>query len=86
MAPVLKIIFFGLFYIMASPKHFFESSYKKFGLLALGGQEDVKPEEYSNYIKILYLPKGFNVTIDFNSFNIQDDSLFFIKHQSISGN
>ncbi len=64
---------------MASAKHFFESSYKKFGLLALGSSDELKPEEYNNYIKILYLPKGFNVTVNFNSFNIQHDSLFFIN-------
>lgn len=60
----------------------FEQNYKKLGLL-LVDEESVRAvnsdEQYKALIKILFLPKGYALTIDFRQFVTTQDSLFFIN-------
>lgn len=58
----------------------FESNYKKFGMITLNQQslDHVNTAQYKPYIKILYLPAGYTVTVDFRQFTTKKPSLFFI--------
>jgi AraC family transcriptional activator of pobA len=61
--------------------NYFESNYKKFGFLPLDQTtlERVNHEKYKPYIKILYLPAAYSLTVDFNQFHTTRHSLFFIN-------
>lgn len=60
----------------------FESNYKKLGLLQVN-QAGIdlfnESEIYKPYIKILLLPKGYTINVDFKQFTTTQDSLFFIN-------
>jgi AraC-like DNA-binding protein len=60
---------------------FFESNYKKFGLLPLRNQtiNAVNNEKHKSYIKIFYLPEGSLLKVDFKQFKTSRPSLFFVN-------
>ncbi len=62
-------------------KPYFESNHKKLGLLAVNADtlDEVNDAQYKPYIKVLYLPAGYALTVDFKLYTIQTDSLFFIN-------
>lgn len=59
----------------------FESNYKKLGFLVLNQEtvEAINSDEYKAYIKVLYLPEDYQVTIDFKQYQTKSASLFFIN-------
>lgn len=59
----------------------FESNHKKFGYLIIDGNAmtDINNEFYKSYIKILYLPAGYTLTIDFKQYNTFRPALFFVN-------
>lgn len=58
----------------------FESSLKKLGLVRVSGENsgDVNDGIYKSYIKIFYLPKGYEITVDFGKHEIAKPSLLFV--------
>ncbi len=61
--------------------HAFESNYKKLGFLTLNTDmaDAVNDEQYKPYIKILLLPAGYTLTIDFRQYETSRPSLFFVN-------
>ncbi|KRB55642.1 AraC family transcriptional regulator [Flavobacterium sp. Root186] len=59
----------------------FESNYKKLGFLILNQEtvEEINGDDYKAYIKVLYLPEGYEITIDFKQYQTSSPSLFFIN-------
>lgn len=59
----------------------FESNYKKLGFLVLNQEtvEAINSDGYKAYIKVLYLPKDYQITIDFKQYQTKSPSLFFIN-------
>jgi AraC family transcriptional activator of pobA len=60
----------------------FELNYKKIGLLIVNDESVSKinnDAQYKSLIRILFLPKGYTVTIDFQQYTTKEDSLFFIN-------
>jgi len=66
---------------MHNTSTYFESNYKKLGLLILNDEviSEINAEQYKGYIKVLYANPGAIVTIDFKQYNPQAPSLFFIN-------
>jgi AraC-like DNA-binding protein len=62
-------------------QNLFESSIKKLGLLSIDGEvvNTVNSDQYKAYIKILYLPAGYKLKVDFNYYETKQQSLFFIS-------
>ncbi|MFH7015456.1 helix-turn-helix domain-containing protein [Flavobacterium sp. FlaQc-47] len=60
---------------------FFESNYKKLGFLVLNQDSihEINGDYYKPYIKVLYLPENYLVTIDFKQYQTSSPSLFFIN-------
>jgi AraC-like DNA-binding protein len=60
--------------------HLQEFEYKKFGYLEFGRNEaeKVKQPLFNEFIKILFLTKGSDVQVDFNSYRLEKDTVFFI--------
>ncbi|MFZ0597306.1 MAG: AraC family transcriptional regulator [Flavobacterium sp.] len=60
---------------------FFESNYKKLGFLVLNQDsiDEINGDDYKPYIKVLYLPGNYLVTIDFKQYRTSSPSLFFIN-------
>ncbi|QSB25640.1 AraC family transcriptional regulator [Flavobacterium sp. CLA17] len=65
---------------MNNPK-IFESNYKKLGfkVLSTDSMEEINGDYYKPYIKVLYLPEDYAVTIDFKRYKTSTPSLFFIN-------
>ncbi len=59
----------------------FETPYKKLGLKLINqpAVDDIKTSIYKAYIKVLYLPPGYTVTVDFRQYVTQAPSLFFVN-------
>src|SRR5688572_27195630 len=59
----------------------FESNLKKLGLVLVNSQsvEAIHSNLYKPYIKVLYLPKGYKLTVDFNTYTTKQSTLFFIS-------
>jgi|SRR5690606_4902899 len=59
----------------------FASKYKKIGHFSFSNAtlDRIDDEEFRPYIKVLFAPAGYNLTIDFNSYKIDTASLFFIN-------
>lgn len=62
-------------------QNLFESNLKTLGLILVNNQsiQAINSDLYKNYIKILYLPKGYKLKIDFNTFTTKQSTLFFIS-------
>ncbi|WP_259014017.1 helix-turn-helix domain-containing protein [Emticicia fluvialis] len=58
----------------------FEASLKKLGLLNVNNESSkvINNGAYKAYIKILYLPAGYQLTVDFNVYTTTQNSLFFV--------
>ncbi|SDH41441.1 AraC-type DNA-binding protein [Chitinophaga filiformis] len=54
---------------------------KEFGILPVDAAASTQANDafYQPYIKVLYLKKGSQVTIDFSTYKLKDDALFFIN-------
>jgi AraC-like DNA-binding protein len=63
-----------------SKRNQFESNLKRFGLLHVteGSLDSINGDMYKQYIKVLYLPKGYKLTVDFGVYTTQQASLFFV--------
>jgi AraC family 4-hydroxyphenylacetate 3-monooxygenase operon regulatory protein len=61
----------------------FEDDYKKFGFehFSQNNFEGVERIKSQPYIKVLYLPVGYELTVDFNHYKTESPSLFFITYQ-----
>ncbi|SHG29379.1 helix-turn-helix domain-containing protein [Flavobacterium defluvii] len=59
----------------------FESNYKKLGFLILNQEtvDEINSDDYKTYIKVLYLPEDYEITIDFKHYRTLSPSLFFIN-------
>ena len=59
----------------------FESNLKKLGLMLVNSRsvEAINSDLYKPYIKVLYLPKGYKLTVDFNTYTTKQSTLFFIS-------
>ncbi|WP_276380318.1 AraC family transcriptional regulator [Flavobacterium sp. H4147] len=59
----------------------FESNYKKLGFLILNQEtvDEINSDDYKAYIKVLYLPEDYLITIDFKQYQTTSPSLFFIN-------
>jgi AraC-like DNA-binding protein len=68
-----------------NPQHLFQSQLKKLGLVAVNKQsiEMINGEAYKQYIKVLYLPKGYKLTVDFNAYNTRQSSLVFVAPNQV---
>lgn len=63
-------------------QNIFELNYKKLGLFSVNKTSIEKinnEEQYKSLIKILFLPKGYKLTIDFNQYATVQESLFFVN-------
>ena len=62
---------------------FFEDDYKKFGFehFSQNNFESVERLKSQPYIKVLYVPAGYELTVDFNHYKTEVPSLFFITYQ-----
>lgn len=63
---------------------FRQFSYKQFGILPFNATDSMQANDavYQPYIKVLFLKKGSQVTIDFKTYKLKADALIFINmHQ-----
>lgn len=63
-----------------SKRNVFESNLKRIGLLDVNNKniDSINGDMYKQYIKILYLPKGYKLTVDFAVYDTLQPSLFFV--------
>jgi AraC-like DNA-binding protein len=63
-----------------SKQNLFESSLKRLGLVQVNEStvDVINGDTYKTYIKILYLPKGYKLTVDFGVYVTKQPSLFFV--------
>lgn len=63
-----------------SRQNLFESSLKRLGLIYVNDKNitAINGETYKPYIKVLYLPKGYKLTVDFAVYTTREPSLFFV--------
>lgn len=61
-------------------QHVFESDLKTLGLTTVDGlaAEAINGDRYKSYIKVLYLPAGYTLAVDFNTFETVQPTLFFV--------
>lgn len=66
-------------------QHLFQSQLKKLGLVTVNKQsiEMINGEAYKQFIKVLYLPKGYKLTVDFNAYSTRQSSLFFVAPNQV---
>lgn len=61
-------------------QHLFQNSLKRLGLIPVN--KDTEPSinqgAYKAFIKVLYLPKSYRITVDFAAYETQQPTLFFI--------
>lgn len=61
-------------------QNLFESSLKRLGLVYVDKKsiDVINGDAYKQYIKILYLSKGYKLTVDFTSYTTHQPTLFFV--------
>ncbi len=61
-------------------QNLFESSLKRLGLLSVDKKsvDAINEDTYKQYIKVLYLPEGYELTVDFAVYVTLQPSLFFV--------
>lgn len=66
---------------MKSGSLIFESNYKKLGMHAFDETDfsSANAETFRSYIKVLLVPKGYCLSIDFNQYQTEQYTLFFIN-------
>ncbi|WP_278353951.1 helix-turn-helix domain-containing protein [Chryseobacterium gleum] len=59
----------------------FESHHKKLGLISFNSEtlDFVNGETFRPYIKVLFVPAGYSLTVDFNVYKTENSALFFIN-------
>jgi hypothetical protein len=59
----------------------FESLFKTLGMLPISPitRDEINSDKYKPYIKILYLPTGYTITVDFKQYSTEAWNLFFIN-------
>lgn len=64
---------------MANRNHF-ESQLQRFGLVHITEEsiDKINSDFYKQYIKALYLPKGYKLTVDFDTYTTRQNTLFFV--------
>lgn len=62
-------------------KTVFNNNLKTLGLLHVSQEqtEMINSDEYKQYIKILYLPAGYKIRVDFACYDTQQPTLFFVS-------
>ncbi|GGB01376.1 helix-turn-helix domain-containing protein [Puia dinghuensis] len=62
-------------------ERFFEQNYKKLGLVEIDAAslDSINGQRYKSYIKVLYLPAGYSLTVDFKRWTTKKSTLFFIN-------
>lgn len=60
-------------------EQYLELNYKKLGILSIDKNNMDSVARYKSYIKILYLPAGYKLKVDFRQFSTTTASLFFIN-------
>lgn len=62
--------------------YIFESNYKKFGILPVDAEatDIVNHEKFKPFIKVLYLPAGSSITVDFTRYNTTSPAIFFVSN------
>ncbi len=63
----------------------FESSLKRFGLVHVNEEsiDRINGDIYQEYIKVLYLPEGCKLTVDFGVYHTNEDTLFFVAPNQV---
>jgi len=63
----------------------FDSGLKKIGLVTINGnnEREFHPDSYASYIKIVYLPEGYSLTVDFASYHTVGPTLFFVSPNQV---
>lgn len=66
-------------------KNVFAVSLKTIGLLHITDEslKDIHSGAYKSYIKVMYLPKGCKVKVDFNIYHTEGPTLFFISPNQV---
>ncbi|MGQ2983227.1 helix-turn-helix domain-containing protein [Flavobacterium sp.] len=66
-------------------QNIFDSGLKKIGLVAINGDSGgvLGTDSYSPYIKIVYLPGGYSLTVDFSSYRTTGPTLFFVSPNQV---
>ncbi|SFW51963.1 AraC-type DNA-binding protein [Sinomicrobium oceani] len=61
-------------------KQEYTNHYQKIGFFPVSGLalEEINDTRYTSYIKILYLPENYELTVDFTTYKTRGASLFFI--------
>ncbi|MBO9692797.1 AraC family transcriptional regulator [Chryseobacterium sp.] len=64
----------------------FEDHYKRLGLETYSEEnlESFKGDRFRTDIKVLFVPSGYELTIDFNHYKITKPSLFFLTNQHLN--
>lgn len=67
--------------MIENQQYVLESFYKKMGLHRVSriDQEEVNSEKYKQYIKVVYLPEDYTVTVDFRQYTTEAPTIFFIN-------
>lgn len=62
-------------------ERYFESNYKKLGLLPMSAQtlNEINADRYRPYIRAMLLPAGYSLTVDFRPFTTVGPTLFFLN-------
>ncbi|PZR26449.1 MAG: AraC family transcriptional regulator [Citrobacter freundii] len=66
-------------------KNIFDDRLKTIGLLQLTSDmlEEINGDRYKAYIKVLYLPTGGRIKVDFDRYETEDAALFFISPNQV---
>ena len=66
-------------------QNIFDVSLKTIGLVNIDSEslDTINSEVYKSYIKVLYLNKGFEIKVDFNTYKTDGPTLFFISPNQV---
>lgn len=64
----------------------FEDNYKKFGLNIFSKEnlESIDQTKFRPYIKILFVPENYELSVDFNQYKTKSPTLFFATYQYLN--
>ena len=60
-----------------TPQKLFDAGLKKIGLVPVNSHTN--SDQYKDFIKIVYLPEGYNIRVDFANYITERPSLFFVS-------
>ncbi|MBW1654523.1 helix-turn-helix domain-containing protein [Flavobacterium quisquiliarum] len=66
---------------MSSSTPIFESHHKKLGFISFNSNtlDSVNGEIFRHYIKVIFIPAGYSLTVDFNLYHTASPALFFVN-------